>query len=298
MRAEGGGAVLVPHDLSGTSVNAAWRAALVARDLGVPLLLLHACADAAAAQSAAQALEQLAADIGEHLGLPVEVELALEDPLAATVRAARDASLLVIGSRRGNPLRELVLGTQAERLIRLCRVPVLVVKRPARGAYRRVLVPVELGPQARPVIAAALRMSRAPRMEVLHALDVREEIAMRACNLSEVEVRRQRQRAAQRAQATLEELIAQAGTCSPEALPAIGFGDAAMVVLARERAVRAQLLVIGKRRRGLLADFFLGSVTQRVLAAAKADVLVLPCGRDCVRAPGGLASALRPDFAR
>ena len=30
---------------------------------------------------------------------------------------------------RGNPLREFVLGTQAERLIRLCRVPVLVVKR-------------------------------------------------------------------------------------------------------------------------------------------------------------------------
>jgi nucleotide-binding universal stress UspA family protein len=276
VRAEGGGAVLVPHDLSSTSLNAAWRAALVARDLGVPLLLLHACDDAAAAQPAAAALERLAADIGEHLGLPVEVELALEDPLAATVRAARDASLLVIGSRRGNPLRELVLGTQAERLIRLCRVPVLVVKRPARGAYRRVLVPVELGPQARPVIAAALRMARAPRLEVLHALDTREEIAMRACNLGEVEVRRQRQRAAQRAQAALQDLIADAGTSSPEAIPSIGFGDAAMVVLARERAVRAELLVIGKRTRGLLADFFLGSVTQRVLAAARADVLVLP----------------------
>jgi nucleotide-binding universal stress UspA family protein len=51
-------------------------------------------------------------------------------------------------------------------------------------------------------------------------------------------------------------------------------------VLARERALRAELLVLGKRRRGLLADFFLGGVTQRVLAAAKADVLVLPAGTE------------------
>ena len=41
------------------------------------------------------------------------------------------------------------------------RVPVLVVKRPARGSYRRVLAPVELGPGARAVVAAALRLSRA-----------------------------------------------------------------------------------------------------------------------------------------
>lgn len=43
--------------------------------------------------------------------------------------------------------------------------------------------------------------------------------------------------------------------------------------------MRAELVVIGKRRRGLLADFFLGSVTQRLLAGSRADVLVLPAER-------------------
>lgn len=277
-----GGTVLVPQDLSSQSFNAAWRAALVARDLDAPLQLLHVHAGGDAPE-AGEELLRLAAEIRGRVEIDVEVQLACGDALAETVRASRDAALVVIGSRRGNPLRELVLGTQAERLIRLCRVPVLVVKRPANGGYRRVLVPVQLGPEAGAVIAAATRLSRNPRLEVLHALDTREEIAMRACDVPESVVRQQRQRAALRARRALEDLIAQAGAAAREARPEVGFGDAARVVLAREQALRADLLVIGKRTRGLLADFFLGSVTQRVLAAAGADVLVLPRPRDDAR---------------
>lgn len=266
------------HDLSAAALNASWRAGLVARDLGVPLRLLHVRGEAHEETDAPDALLQLADDIGGHLGLEVEVEFAAGDALAEAVRAAREASLVVIGSRRGNPLRELVCGTQAERLIRLCRAPVLVVKRPAGASYRRVLAPVQLHPDAQPVIAAALRLSRRPEVEVLHAIDTREEIGMRACDIPESAMRRYRQRAAQQAGAVLAELIAQASPAARQALPAIGFGDAVSVVLARERGLRADLLVLGKRTRGLLADFFLGSVTQRVLARARADVLVLPLG--------------------
>jgi nucleotide-binding universal stress UspA family protein len=272
------GTVLLLHDLSATALNASWRAGLVARDLGVPLRLLHVRGAALDTADGHEALLQLAEDIGSHLGIEVEVELAAGDPLAHAVRAARDASLVVIGSRRGNPLREMVCGTQAERIIRLCRAPVLVVKRQASASYRRVLAPVELHPDARTVIAAALRLSRRPEVEVLHALDTREEIGMRACDIPESAVRRCRQRAAQQARSALLDLIAQSAPASTQALPAVGFGDAVAVVLAREQGLRADLLVLGKRTRGLLADFFLGSVTQRVLARARADVLVLPLG--------------------
>jgi nucleotide-binding universal stress UspA family protein len=134
---------------------------------------------------------------------------------------------------------------------------------------------------------------------VLHALDLREEIAMRAFELSEAEVRRQRRKAAQRVYTALEEMIVHAGASLREAAPWIGFGDAAMVVLARERALRAELLVIGKRKRSVLTDFFLGSVTQRVLAATRADVLVLPRGGDAAATrTGGAAAMLRADPVR
>lgn len=286
--------VLAICDLTPSSSNAAWRAALVARDLGVALRLLHASASAQAADQARQALALLAGEIQDHLGIDVTFDVCQGELLPAAVKAARDAALLVIGSRRLNPLREFILGTQAERLIRLCRVPVLVVKRTATAGYRRVLVPVDLGPQAGEVIAAAAALSRDPRMEVLHALGTRDEVTLRVADVPELVVRTYRQRTRQRARALLEESIAFAGAGAGQggAMAAVGFGDAATVVLAREKAMRAELVVIGKRQRGLLADFFLGGVTQRVLAGARADVLVLP-----VSAPGpgpGPGVARRP----
>jgi len=257
---------------------AAWRGAIVARELALPLRLLS-LASANALDDAR--LRELAAKLEAHFGLPVRIETTGGDPHAATVQAARGAALLVLGSRRGNPLRELVLGTQAERLIRLCRVPVLVAKRPPAGAYRRVLVPVDLGPAARPVIAAAARLSRDPRMEVLHALHPGDEMGMRACELPEAAVRRERRRVAERARLALQALVDEVAPRPEEAVASVAFGDAAALVLAREQAVRAELIVIGKRRCSLLADFLLGSVTQQVLARSQADVLVLPAaGRE------------------
>ena len=267
------GEVLFAGDASVQGVQGAWRAALVARELGTTLRLLGVRDPAA---DAGRALRRLAEEIGSHMGLPVAVEEMEGDPLAATVRAARDAVLVVIASRRGNPLREFVLGTQAERLIRLFRVPVLVVKKPPGGGYRRVLVPVELGPAARGVIAAATRLSRGQRMEVLHALHPGDEIAMRVSDVPQNVLRRLRRRAAQRAEATLQDLIEQSAPQPGAALPMVGFGDPVALVLAREQALRADLLVMGKRRRGVLAEFLLGSVTRQVLAAATADVLVMP----------------------
>lgn len=270
--------VLVLADAGVPGRQAAWRGAVVARDLGLRLRLLHVRQAGAASGAGERAVRQLGEEIAAHFGLPVQVDIGDGDALAAVVRASRSAALLVIGSRRGNPLRELVLGTQAERLIRLCRLPVLVVKRPPAGAYRRVLVPVELGPAAQPVIAAAARLSRDPRLEVLHALHPGEELGMRACELPEAVVRRERQRALDRAREALRALIAEAAALPGQAIAAVSFGDAAAQVLAREHGMRADLVVIGKRRRALLADFLLGSVTQRVLASARADVLVLPVG--------------------
>ena len=80
----------------------------------------------------------------------------------------------------------------------------------------------------------------------------------------------------QRAHSALKELISSSGAKELGAVSAVAFGHAGNCVLTRERATGAELLVIGKRRRGLLANFILGGVTQHVLAGSRADVLVMP----------------------
>lgn len=268
--------VLAVGDLSAPATNAAWRAALVARDLGVTLRLLHVPAGIGAVPAAQRALMQLADAIRDRIGIDVEIQVTAGDMLRVTADAARDAALVVLAAGRRRPLRDWLSGTPAERLLRRCGIPVLVVRRTATGGYRRVLVPVDLGADAAAVIAAAARVSRDPRMEVLHALAARDAVTMRAADVPEPVLRDLREREAQRTRAALASLIAWAGADRQGAVPTVAFGPAAGVVLARAQAVRSELLVIGKRRRSLLAEFLLGGVTPQVLAATRADVLLLP----------------------
>jgi nucleotide-binding universal stress UspA family protein len=268
--------VLAVCDLSSAAINATWRAAMVARELGATLRVLHPQPEPKVLSRVQSALDELTADIRARMDVPLAVEAVSGSVLRRANAAAREAALLVIPSRRGNPLREWIMGTQAERLIRLSRAPVLVVKRPALASYRRVLVPVALGEGAAAQIALAGSLARGSQLEVLHALDTSDEAVLREMDSSEQALRSYRQLRAQRAHLALHELVTAAGPRAGEADTAVEFGDAASVALARAQRGDAELMVIGKRRRGLLADYFLGGVTQRVLAAAPADVLVLP----------------------
>lgn len=278
--------VLVITDLAPASTNAVWRAALIAREQGATLRLLHVGGERRRVTQVHEALEEISKQVHTRLGIALNSEVVEGDLLPKVISAARSAGLLVIGPRRSNPLREWISGTQAERLIRLCRIPTLVVKRPATpgrnaafgstaepGRYGRVLISVDLRPEAVDLITAAMSFSRDPQTHVFHALGTGSEPRATA---TESVASRPSDTAMQRAHSALKELIRSSGAQELGAVSAIAFGHAANCVLARERATGAELVVIGKRRRGLLADFILGGVTQQVLAASRADVLVMP----------------------
>jgi nucleotide-binding universal stress UspA family protein len=278
--------VLVITDLAPASTNAVWRAALLARQQGASLRLLHVGGERRRMAQVHEALEEISKQIRARLGIELNAEVLEGDVLPKAISAARAAGLLVIGPRRSNPLREWIAGTQTERLIRLCRIPTLVVKQPATpgrnaafggtaepGRYGRVLVSVDLRPEAVDLIAAAMGFSRDPQTQIFHAVGAGSE--HRAMPTESV-ASRPSDTAMQRAHSALRELIKTSGAQKLGAVSAIAYGHAANCVLARERATGAELVVIGKRRRGLLADFILGGVTQQVLAGSRADVLVMP----------------------
>lgn len=290
--------ILAVADRTPAARNAIWRAALLARECGASLHVMHAVRDARDAAAARVALDALCATLRERLGIAAEVEVAQGDLLREATRAAREADLLVLASRPGNSLRERVSGAPLERLVRLIRIPALVVKRPAappRGAsladaglpgrYARVLVSVDLGRDAAGVIAAAGPFSRDPAMEVFHAVGARKEPARD----TGVEAARPEGTAVERARAGLRAAIAAAGEPGRGASAHVGFGRAASCLLGRQRAIGAELVVIGKRQRGLFADYFLGGITQQVLAGSRSDVLVVP-----TRMPRGVAEPVAP----
>lgn len=287
--------VLAIIDLCAAGTNAAWRAALVARDRGVPLHLLSLQASPAAVPEALAALQELARELRERLHISASAQAMAGELLRDGAQAAADAGLLVIAAGRGNLLGDWILGTRAERLVRRCSTPVLVVRRPAFTSYRNVVVSVELKAEAGSLIAAARALSRDPQMKVLHILATAHEEAMRLADVPPKVIHAQRQTTAERTRRALAELIAATGAHEDGAVPVVSFGHAPSSVLEDDLARNAELLVVGKRPRPVLADLLVGGVTQRVLAATRSDVLVVPLVQSArlATAPASMPTALK-----
>lgn len=274
---------LVVSTLSTASNNAVRKAALIAQERGWALRVLHVERDARRLPAAQEAVKHLCEPLAERLGIAVDAQVSSGDLLKQILRHAQAAELLVVGTARDNALKEQVGGIGVERLIRLSRIPTLVVKRrveaafaqgapEAGGRYTRVLVGADLEPATPTTVAAAMDIAPAARVEAFHAVSTRAGSLRPGAPLQTSTVLSQ-------AREQLVQLLAEAGN-SEDSMAFVGFGHPADAVLARQRAIGAQLVVVGKRQRGLLADFFLGDVTRHVLAGSSADVLVLP------RSPG------------
>lgn len=267
--------VLTVCDLSSAAIDATWRAAMLARELGLQLRVLHPQLAGAVACRHRSFVDELRVEIPRRMAVDADFEAVEGSALDAAVATARDAAVVVLPSQRGNLLREWIMGTQAERLIRLCRAPVLVVKKPALGPYRRLLVTAALEAGDAQLLDLAAALAPGGRVELLHVLGTDEELVLRELDASAATLHACREYRAQRAHLALHELLEPvAGRI--DAFTRVEFGGTGAAALARVLATHTELLVIGKRRRGLMADYFLGGVTQRVLAGANCDVLVLP----------------------
>ena len=284
--------ILVVSDLTLAASNAAWRAAHLARAYGAALRILHAVREPGQEEAARAWLLHLAESVQHRLGVAMEVEVTHGELARVAARAAPAADLLVVPARGANTLRERICGTATERLLRASRIPVLVVKRPlARSRdssvpvrprddlYERVLVGVQLAPEASGVIAAAGCLSMDPRMEVFHAMRPDKQAAPELA-------RDAPGTAVERARATVRERIGRAGAHAAGAVAAIGVGEAGDALVAKARGLGAELIVLGRRESRLLGDLFIGAVTAGVLSASRCDVLLVPTdSRSLLAAP-------------
>lgn len=196
------------------------------------------------------------------------------DALAPITTAAAGADLVVLGARRRNLLREIVSGTPAERLVRMSRRPVLVVRQPAASAYRHVLVPVDLERGSEHAVRLAAALAPGATLHLFHALSTPMESRLRLAGASEAALRRHRDVARAACLRRLWTLASLAGGVRVQV--EVGHGAAPWLTLAQAEAVDADLIVVGKEGSSTLCNFLLGSLTRRLLADASADVLVLP----------------------
>lgn len=287
--------VLAATDLSGPARHAVARAAAIAGHSGACLGLQHVVGTGAldalrhlfASQpgdlqqrlldKAREELHALVAELCPAHGTSADIHLSAGSVLAEiTAHAdARDADLLVLGAHGASRVRDLMIGSTTERVLRKSVRPLLVVRQTTPDAYRRVLIPVDFSPRS----LRAIHLSRAlaPRAELvlLHAFEVPFEGRLRAAGVNREELDDLYTHARREADARMETLIAGAGLATDAMKPVVVQGEASLHILDQARLHDCELIVIGKRGQGLLEELLLGSVTRHVLARAQVDVLVI-----------------------
>lgn len=288
--------ILAATDLSTPARHAAQRAALLARQNGARLDLVHVAQQAPMARlqrlasagslpadlaqrlldSAKARLQELADLLVQDQGVQAGVKTAVGD-LLPTLQAEADAhqsSLVVLGSHGDSVLRHLVLGSTAERLLGSTTRPMLVVQQAPRAAYRSVLVPVDLSTASLRTIDLARAIAPGARLCLVHAFDLPFEGSLRHAGVSSAVVDQYRIAAHMQAEQQLNELLNSAGLPTDTTLTVVQHGDAASRILQQAKAFDADLIVMGKHSDGMLQRLFMGSVTRRVLSSTEIDVLV------------------------
>ncbi|WP_407280966.1 universal stress protein [Aromatoleum evansii] len=286
--------LLAATDLSAPARHAVERAALVSRDTGTPLDVLHVTDLAPldklrhlmgnstdelkqqVLKSAQEKLHDLVVILQEHYGVSAGAHVAFGSLLAELDKAvgASAAGLIVCGARGESFLRHILLGSTAERMLSRAKCPMLVVKQAAHEPYRTVLVPVDFSSSSLRAVMNARLVAPQAEIVLLHAFDVPFEGHLRYAGVEEEVIRGYRTLARQEAIQNLNALSAQAGLPPYEARLVVQQGLPSTHIIEQEQEVDCDLIVMGKHGESMLDELFLGSVTKHVLAESQCDVLV------------------------
>jgi nucleotide-binding universal stress UspA family protein len=228
------------------------------------------------AAEAAQALTDMATHLSAQHACPVNTRLAQGSALDAITDLADElqANLLVMGARGAHFVREFLLGSTTERVLRQTRRPLLAVKQRPQGAYRRVLVPVDFSVHAVAAAQTAHRWLPDAEIVLLHAFEVEIESTLRFASIAEEQIHAYRARAREEALDAMAQFVEQLSIPSAQLTRMVVHGAPTLRILEHEQSLDVDLIAMGKHGQSTLEELLLGSVTKHVLAYCSSDVLI------------------------
>lgn len=279
--------ILVATDFSTRSDRAVRRGVFLAKDFGASLTLLHVVDNdqpdrivQAERMAATALLSEQAASLNQIDKVACDYSILLNDPFAGILHAVETMApdLLLLGPHRRQTLRDIFVGTTAERTIRANPTPVLMANGVPAGVYRHVLIAVDFSECSRDAIRAILDLGLKAKaaVSVVHALDIPVAGAMKRAPLMQTQMRDYLSDEQSRAAGDLAALVSDLGLSPVKELVRLNDTSAADVVCSTAKQIGADLVVVGTHGRGGLSKVMLGSVAQDILAKSDVDVLAIP----------------------
>ncbi len=253
--------------------------------LGLVLKKTPAVAEVALVERAVRELRHICSLLQDNYGIRCTATVKFGRPEAEIVARADElaAELTVIGAHGGNFFTDLFLGNTADKLARMSKTPLLVVKNQTTEPYRRVLVPVDFSENSKRAAQLALEIAPNAHITFLHVFDVVLEEQMHYLNTAHDTIHDYHVKAAEEARLDLNEFIAglRAGRDADQRpsghsfFRTVAFGHPGHVIYDQAKSIKADLIVMGKHGRSRFEELLLGSVSRHVIEQCFCDVLIV-----------------------
>lgn len=289
--------IVVPTDFSEDAHEALRYAAVLARDAGAMLSVVHivetfpfvAERNRHDVQSLVEREMQAAREHVQRDIEPFVAQQILIEPVVLTGKAKRellrfvqhhDADLVVLGTHGHSLIERMIWGSVTEHLMRTSPCPTLTINtaltRRSAEHLQHILVPTDFSRHAERAWQYALALAKT-RSSTLHLVHVLEPVLMvnefAAVPMEDDEERDAKARAG--AEDLFEPFVAEAEELGVAVETAVlkGYTDIELAVYMRHNAI--DLVCLGAHGKRGFEKFLLGSTTARVLKASLCPVLVV-----------------------
>jgi universal stress protein E len=281
--------ILCATDMLPKSDAAVERGGLLADQLGADLTLLHVVEPGESERALEHTLQIAQGHMRSRGRLPLWRAIRAPNIAVRAGNPARvildtlehpKARLLILGPHRKRPLRDVLEGTIAEKVLAARKCPLLVVRDQARGPYRRVLLAVDLSGAAASAIRAAESLILTPEVDarIVHAHEPPYQAMPAYAGVDFDTVPRYIEGWTQHAARSVRDLL-RCESASPARYEVV-IADRPPVpaILRTVEHHQADLLVMGTRGGGRVHRALIGSVANRVLSGIACDTLIVPHG--------------------
>ncbi len=203
---------------------------------------------------------------------PIHVRGGAAAPVISSTAKEQGADLIVVGAHPRRALTRFLVGSTAERVIRLAHRPVLVAVEARRQPFRRILAALDLSTQSEVVLetAAAIALADGAEVRALYVQEPLPPMLMEAAAFDQEEYRRQGRGQMER---LLEEVALPAGVT---AAGRVREGRAGHEILEEAQDWDADLVVLGTHGFGFFERLLLGSTSTHVLRHGQRATIIVP----------------------
>ncbi|HNP36852.1 MAG TPA: universal stress protein [Woeseiaceae bacterium] len=214
-------------------------------------------------------------DLGS-LSVDIRVDTGSASSRVVEIANHLGVDLIVLRGHQRRSIKEKLIGSTADRIIRTTPVSVLVIKRPVERGYRNVVIAVDFSEESESAAILSATICAGSEVRLVHFshLPAQFEQSMLRAGSSSREIDRFRRNLLKHSRDRMRQLAERMAGRRPALRCRVVEGEPTSSLVKLTRSSAVDLIAVGPYEYGAIRLALLGSITQRLLREADCDVLI------------------------